>query len=149
MRCPHKKKLSAYGDGELSERKTGKIRRHLQDCVQCSQELDRLALVDRALGYIREPEPDPFFASRITSLACKRKPTPIFRRSLIPASAAILGVISIVMGGYLGHNLYSQLADKTEEAPGEVGAYLGTPILQDYPSNSFGDAFGDILEGGD
>lgn len=147
MRCPHKKKLSAYRDGELSERETWNIRQHLKDCVQCSQELDRLALVDQALGCIRELEPNPFFASRMKNLVYERKPVSIFRRSFIPASAAILGFAAIVLGGYIGHNLYSRQTYKAQEENVVVRDYLGTPVLQDFPQNSFGDTFSDILKG--
>jgi anti-sigma factor RsiW len=148
MRCPHKKKLSAYQDGELSDSETRQIQRHLQECARCRRELAMLSTVGEALAYIESPEPNPFLATRITSHLRERTPVSVLRRWALAGSAAVLAGTSMFLGGCLGHNLYSQLTSQ-KKATEVAGDYLGTPALQDFPQNSFGDTFEDMLEGGD
>ncbi len=50
--------LQAYLDGEVDERTTRRVRRHLEVCRRCGLEATTYAEIKRALEHRREPVPD-------------------------------------------------------------------------------------------
>jgi anti-sigma factor RsiW len=55
--CRIERYLTAYADGELSERLRRKVEAHLKMCPACARELDLLAASDRLLRTARPPRP--------------------------------------------------------------------------------------------
>jgi len=149
MRCPNKKKLSAYLDGELSERETWWIRQHLEDCAQCNEELNILTIVDETLGLLKGLPPDPYFAGQVIARVKERRPVLSLRKFLVPAVATAVGVVSIFLGGLFGQVLYAQWVDESGEEESDFGEYFGVIVLEDYPQGSFGEVADEIIEEGD
>jgi anti-sigma factor RsiW len=76
-KCPFSEKLSLYIDGELTNEGSERIRRHLQACSACENELNRFQSVNQMVEEIKNIEPSPNFErafwKKINSLKEKKK----------------------------------------------------------------------------
>lgn len=65
MNAPHRiqHQLSAYLDGELPPGEMAEVRRHLDDCQTCREELDSLRATKQMLGHLAPPELPRDFAA--------------------------------------------------------------------------------------
>lgn len=57
--------LSAYLDGELSQRRAGTVEEHLEDCTPCRARLDGMRRVVRSLSRLERVTPPPLLAQRV------------------------------------------------------------------------------------
>ncbi len=133
LRCvKYRKRLGAYMDGELSERKRTSTTRHLSECDLCREELESLKELNPFLNTLLVPTRPAALTTRILAEAQKRKKTSSiilirmqwktlvfdawFPRAVTTA-ALVLGLLS---GEYMGSISYryagtDQLETLTEE----------------------------------
>jgi Tol biopolymer transport system component len=104
--CPHKEKINAYLDGELSSWEQEQLRAHLEECPLCRKEFESLHATRQLLASIPSPErPAAYWdyyetrlRERIASLGNR---TPVSRwvlRYAIVALAMLMLTVGIVSG---------------------------------------------------
>jgi anti-sigma factor RsiW len=101
-KCSFAKKLSSYVDGELATKESELIRRHLQSCSFCQNELNRLESVDRMISGIRNIEPsyqfDPSFWRKIHSLKETKRKTWSFNDIILwGVKPALTGAVVVAL----------------------------------------------------
>ena len=64
-RHPRGRELSSFLDGDLSDRRTEAMARHIDACPTCARELAALRKVSSALASQKEVEPRPGWLSRV------------------------------------------------------------------------------------
>ena len=64
-RHPRGRELSSFLDGDLSDRRTEAVARHIEACPTCARELAALRKVSSALASQKEVEPRPGWLSRV------------------------------------------------------------------------------------
>lgn len=75
--CSMHTMISAFADGQLSERDRGRVERHLSTCERCREEYAAVCAVNRLLGDVDEIEPSSGFASGFwQKLAQTERPKP-------------------------------------------------------------------------
>ncbi len=92
--------LSAYLDGQLSEREKRRLEEHLSDCAACRRELDELrAVVEAVRSLAAAPVPRSFAIepAAVPRPAAARRPS----LALGALSAAALVVFAVLLGGDL------------------------------------------------
>jgi predicted anti-sigma-YlaC factor YlaD len=105
-KCPFSEKLSLYIDGELTNEASERIRRHLQSCSACENELNRFQSVNQMLDEIKKIEPSPDFERafwrKINSIKEKKKKKwslkdfGLWRLRPILAGATVVATIAMV-----------------------------------------------------
>ncbi len=157
MKCSQvKKKLTAYLDGEVSEKEQEIISEHVKSCTACRQELDALRTVSRTLDEIVDVEVTPYFRAHLkTRLRDEKagggKPFSFLewiRRATIPVAAAALFLFSIVAGGQLGRLIYQQTAQTTRAQAAEIDYIAGISGLEEMSGVSFSEIYEDLYTGG-
>jgi anti-sigma factor RsiW len=68
--------LSAYLDGELSERRAGTVEEHLEGCTPCRTRLDGMRRVVRSLSRLERVTPPPLLAQRVERRVMLLGPAP-------------------------------------------------------------------------
>jgi anti-sigma factor RsiW len=149
MRCRAiQRKLSAFLDGELSEKQTARITRHLSRCTACAQEAASLSSVWEALGESQEIVPSPYFWTHLSARIAQAEEGRFslggmwgtLNRLLIPATGIIASVVGLWLGGML-HNLYERPSERREQ----VASVLHVDALDDFPSESIGLAYMELV----
>lgn len=103
MRCKdYLQMLSAYQDGELKEQQAEDIRRHLEVCKDCQQELEALNQLQGRLNRLEETEPGESFTAQVMGRLKKRKsrwlqllPTPLQAMVFM-----VFFIMGIMINGY-------------------------------------------------
>lgn len=146
MKCRHvQRKLSAYFDGELSEKEASYVSKHLSECQVCQQEAASLSSVWERLGEIQEIEPAPYFWTRLNAKISEvGEQLPVWdvifgglNRYLVPATLIAASFLGIWIGSAL-HNVYYS---GTTEAWEQVATSLHLDALEDFPDQSVGSAY--------
>lgn len=157
MKCSQvKKKLTAYLDGEVSEKEQQIISEHMKSCTACRQELEALAAVSRTLDEVVDVEVTPYFRVHLTTRlrdekADEKKPFSFLewiRRATIPVAAAALFLFSIVAGGQLGRTMYQATAQTTQAQAAEIDYIAGISGFEEMSGVSFSAIYEDLYTGG-
>ena len=150
MRCQKvKRKLSAFLDGELSEKKASRIAEHLSGCQHCQQEAASLSSVWKRLEEMGEVDPSPYFWTRLNARIAQveerrfslGKILGILNRSLLPATAVVALVVGLWIGGALYDVHWVDKPDLWEQAT----ASLYLDALDDFPAQSIGLAYTELV----
>jgi anti-sigma factor RsiW len=105
-RHPAGRELSSFLDGDLSDRRTEKVARHVQACPTCSRELAALRKVSAALASQEELEPRPGWLSRVQEqVAAGARPASTARIRL-RLRLRLAGGIAAVAAGLVGVGLW-------------------------------------------
>jgi anti-sigma factor RsiW len=127
MRCHRiQKRLVAYQDGEVSGKERGRISAHLEGCPACRRSYAELEQAWQALEKIPEIQASQGFERRLFE-RINAVPEPrsrwrfpwvswIYRAYPAPAMAAVVLLVGLVLGGYLGSALMTGFAT----APAQV-----------------------------
>jgi anti-sigma factor RsiW len=127
MRCHHiQKRLSAYQDGEVGGKERERIAAHLEGCPACRSAFAELEQAWQMLEKIPEIEASPGFERRL-SARIDAIPEPrsrwrfpwvdwVYRAYPAPAMVAVVLLVGMVLGGYLGNALVSGFSS----APAQV-----------------------------
>jgi anti-sigma factor RsiW len=127
MSCHHiQKRLSAYQDGEIAGEERKRIVAHLEGCPACRSAYAELGQAWQLLEKIPEIEVSPGFERRL-SARINTLPEPrswwrfpwidwVYRAYPAPAMAAVVLLVGVVLGGYLGNALVSGFSS----APAQV-----------------------------
>ena len=127
MRCNHiQRRLSAYQDGEIAGEERERIAAHLEGCPACRSAHAELEQAWQSLETIPEIQASPGFEQRLFE-RINAVPEPrawwrfpwvswVDQWRLAPAMAAVLLLVGVVLGGYLGNALVSGFSS----APAQV-----------------------------
>lgn len=129
MSCRHiRKRLSAYQDGEIAGKAKQRFAAHLEGCPACRSAYAELEQAWQLLEKVPEIETSAGFERR---LSAKLHAVPetrswwrfpwfigIYRAYPAPAMAAVVLLVGLVLGGYLGNTLVSDFSS----APAQVQA---------------------------
>ncbi|MBI4446067.1 MAG: hypothetical protein HY645_09155 [Acidobacteria bacterium] len=123
--------MSSHWNFEESEAGQGPDPQHLTSCEECRRKWQLAGFLRHQLSAAQAPEPTPFFASRVASLAVQsnqsfsfwfataaRKLTPVFLALLIVASGAVLFLSPSPSESYAPVDLIFSRA--LDQEPGEV-----------------------------
>ncbi len=120
--------LSAWLDQELDDATGAMISAHLETCVACRRDWQRLQALDAALGSLAAPVP-PDLAAKVA----ERLRRPRRRQGWQSAALAACLILGIALGGTLGRSFHSPLA--TTETGQEVA---NLEDFHDFPQGSLG-----------
>ena len=154
MRCRSiKKRLSAYQDGEIAEKERERIAAHLSECQACRSAYAEMEQVWQSLEKIPEIEASAGFEGRlferINTVPALRSRWRfrwldwVYRAYPAPAMAAVVLLVGIVLGGYLGTTLVSGFSS----APAQVQALkadtdiFSLKVFSAVPPGSLGDGY--------
>ncbi|OGC43528.1 hypothetical protein A2Y85_01870 [candidate division WOR-3 bacterium RBG_13_43_14] len=151
MRCGQiKRKLSAFFDHELSESEEIIVDEHLKECEGCQSNMKELGeLCDI---FVRIPDISVPFYFRTRLMQKINAPTEVslsfiekFRRAVLPVAAAMAVILSLVLGNYIGENLYTIFAGSSisENDSVEVLDFA----LNSFPEGSLSDIYQNVLNG--
>jgi len=96
-------KLSAYLDGELSERESARLEAHLADCGRCRAELDALRKLDRLLDRVEPVEAPEGFESKLDARLERRRDR-IVRIDRLRSARRILAAVAasvVLVAGWI------------------------------------------------
>ena len=142
-------KLSAFLDGELSEKEASRIAKHLSGCQKCQREAASLSSVWDQLGEIREVDPSPYFWTRLDARITQAEEQHFslgkvwvgLNRLLLPATAIAASVIGLWIGGAI----YDVHQGKQPEAWEQVATSLYLDVLDAFPSQSIGSTYVELV----
>jgi len=137
MKCIAKKKLSAFLDGEVSEKEKAAIDEHLKRCADCRNQAEDLAFVSDTLDLLEGAEPVPCFALRLRKRIAPKEPKGFAKwagRIAIPAGAALASALLFLSGIYLGKTVYGRWG---RELSKPVSSISGIEFLNDFHQGSF------------
>jgi anti-sigma factor RsiW len=110
--APFRQKLSAFADGEVSADWREKIEAHLATCLECRQALSELRSLWQALDDPMHVQTRPGFTQDIMrKISGGAQPDRhewfrFWERMFpVPASVALVAMLGLVLGGWLGHSL--------------------------------------------
>jgi hypothetical protein len=130
--------LAELALGILSGRIRSEVLNHVESCLRCSSELERLSIVaDTLLQLAPEIEPPLGFelrlATRLNATATLRRPKRSRRMTLLAVAAVIAVVFGIGFGGFLiprsGSNDLSATANLTSANLTSDGQVLGEVLV--------------------
>jgi len=154
MRCRRvQRRLSAFLDGELSEKMAAQIAEHLSGCPHCQQEAESLSSVWEQLEEMHEIDPAPFFWTRLNARIAQAeerrfsldKVGGMLNRLLVPATAIAASVVGLWIGGAL-HDIYEEGQPEPWE---QVATALHLDALDDFPAESIGLAYMELVSNQD
>lgn len=157
MKCSQvKKKLTAYLDGEVSEKEQEIISEHVKSCIACRQELEVLTVVSRTLDEVVDVEVTPYFRAHLKTRLRdvkigEEKPFSFLewiRRATFPVAAAALFLFSIVAGGQLGRTIYQATAQTNQVQAAEIDYIAGISGFEEMSDVSFSEIYEDLYTGG-
>ena len=153
MKCSEvKRKLSAYLDGEMSERDKKDIAEHVQQCKGCKEELAALSKVMDALGVLEGMEPPPYFITRVRQCVREEgKSAPFLekiRSVAISFATAAAVVVSVLIGNQFGRTLYQSVAPTVASQTAETNDMFGLGTLEEFPDGSLSDIYNELVAGG-
>lgn len=132
--------LSAFADGELSEKLARQVQAHVTSCANCAAELARLQRVWQLLGTLPPVQAPPFFAARVLGRAREQRRGALGRlselvlvRPLVPVVVSVGMLAGVFIGSWLGHLLTG--------AHSETNETLVTQVATEF------DNFGDLPPG--
>jgi len=121
--------ISAYVDGELTGVEMLEIRRHLSDCMECSEEYESLRMTKLAVSRLRTVAPRPEFAAELLQKldvvripAHQRLLSRIYnysRKKLSPVAAALAasGVALAILSAGGGDRVITENAGVVASSP--------------------------------
>lgn len=116
MKCrTFQKKLTAFQDRRLPPDQMADMESHIQACEQCRSMAAESEAVWDLLARLPEPDPDPFFYTRLQSkmeVAGNRRSISWIHRALLPAMATAMLVLGVLLGSMTGR--MSQEASRSE-----------------------------------
>ncbi len=158
MKCSWiRRKLSAFLDGEISEEENQLISEHLKSCERCKKELEELSQVSDVLEVMDEVKVSPFFITRLKQRIADQKSKSVvrlpfvewIRRATVPVFATALVLLSFLVGNNLGKSIYQEQAEIITKSDTEIVDVLGFNSLNEFPENSLGWAYNNLLTGGE
>ena len=137
--CHVTEMISAFMDGELSQKDKLFVDRHLKDCAVCRKEIDALRSLDNLLCDIKPIEPSMDFSRRfwkeVDVRAAKKTPWSIFKDfswgwhpSLVSAAAALV----IVAGSFMAYRSTSPTLDFSNLDPADQLIAQNMTLYSDY-----------------
>jgi predicted anti-sigma-YlaC factor YlaD len=160
MRCRKiRKKLPAFLEGEIGDRKRERIASHLEICVSCGEEAKVLSSLSVLLREEKESiKASPYFWNKLEQRIIQAETNKNafdtllewLNRTLIPASATAVVVIGLFIGICLGGIIYTRIApilnpDNSSLVQQEMNQSLHLSTLNDFPQESIGEIYIGLL----
>jgi anti-sigma factor RsiW len=118
MKCLDKKTWLSYLRGEMDEKLGREIRIHLESCSKCKALASELSIAYDSLDLIPAIKHDYSIISKVKLRIGETRQEKGWERAIVPAVAAFVGALSIVMGAFLGRSIYeiAQGDDSSQDA---------------------------------
>jgi len=142
-----KRMLSAYIDNELTSTQGERVEEHLQDCPSCRHALEMLRDTWDVLDVLPHPKPATHFYTRLKSRLLteeKTKPRNWIETILIPAFAAGVVILGILLGNSISKNGTQRNASVTAEEAWAESMHLDS--FDDFPTASFGEVYAELTD---
>jgi predicted anti-sigma-YlaC factor YlaD len=158
MKCSQiRRKLSAFLDGEVTEAEKQFISAHLKSCQLCRKKLEELSKVLDVLDVVDEVQVSPFFVTRLKHRITEQESKSLvrlpfvewIRRATVPVFSTALVCLSLLLGYNLGKMIHQEGVESISIADAEVIDVLGVAVLDEFPEGSLGDAYSNLLTGGE
>jgi predicted anti-sigma-YlaC factor YlaD len=158
MKCSKvKRMLSAYLDGEVSEKEKELITEHTATCATCKTKLEELSATNRIIDTVEDVEATPYFFTRLMKTIKDREKTqtvtiPFFERIrniVVPVGAIAILLVSLITGQQIGKLLYQIDTARSEAQNVEIEYLLGVNSLDDIPEGIFSQTYNELLTGGE
>ena len=152
MKCSEiRKKLSAYLDDEVTDKEKKILSDHLDNCLECRNELQELRGVNKGLQGVGTMEVPPYFFTRLKQrIADQEQCVPFIerlRRFALPGFTVVLTLLALVMGNTMARTIYQGIAES--EHTTETANVFGIDAFDDYPQGSVSDIYNELLTGGE
>ena len=148
MRCQRiQKRFSAYLDGELESARKRVVEMHLRECEACRAALERLVESWDLLDVLPEPEPVPYFYTRLKARMTseeREKKVRWTERVLVQVSTVAVVALGVFVGSTVGKNGNGYAMESSTEEVVASSLYLDS--FDDFPSASLGEAYLDLVE---
>ena len=150
MKCQQvQRRLSAFLDGELSEKQASRIAVHVSGCPHCRKEVESMTTAWEQVGEMQEVDPSPHFwiklNARIVQVEERRfspeKVRGFLDRLLVPATVVAASVVGLWIGGAL----YDVQRTDEPEVWEQVTTSLYLDMLDDFPAHSIGSDYVQLL----
>lgn len=155
MKCSQvQNKLSAYIDGEISDKEKTFIEEHIRTCKKCSKELATLAELGTELNALGSMEVPVYFRTHVIQRIKDEISIQIpiiekIQRAVFPLAATAALVVSLLFGNYLGKSLFQGVAETSPRQESEIAGVFGLSSLTEFPEGSLSDVFYNYVPGGD
>lgn len=152
MKCSEiRKKLSAYLDGEITDQEKKTLSDHLDNCLDCRNELLALRTVRKNLNIMPDIAVPPYFYTRLKQrVADSDQRLPILerlRQIALPGFAVALTLLALVLGNTMARIIYQGIANP--ESSTETANVFGIDAFDEYPEGSISNAYNELITGGE
>jgi anti-sigma factor RsiW len=153
MKCTmNKRKLSAYLDGEMSEKEKKAMGEHLEHCEECRKELAAISSVVDALNGVEGMDVPPYFMTRLRQeIREQARPEPFFqriRRMALSAGAIVAVAVSLFAGSQMGRTIYQSITQDSELNSSLKSDVFGMGTFEEFPGGSLSDIYNELVTGG-
>jgi predicted anti-sigma-YlaC factor YlaD len=143
--------MSAYLDGEVTDREKKTLTDHLDNCLECRNELQALRRVNKDLQGIDNMEVPPYFFTRLQQRITDQTHGMPFVKKLrqfaLPGFAVVLTLLALVTGNTMARTIYQGIAEP--ENTTETANVFGIDAFDDYPEGSISQICSELITGGE
>lgn len=145
-KCPSRRKLSSYGDGELSSKEREILESHFEQCLNCRSIVNDFAYITRLLEKTEKADLSEHFELKLRKRLAKEKTDSgiVFRRVLIPLGAVALGIFALFSGGIIGKEAHKFLSGVNSEQTN--ASFLAVNEFFDHPKGSISEIVLEVTE---
>jgi predicted anti-sigma-YlaC factor YlaD len=152
MKCSEIRiKLSAYLDGEVTDQEKKTLSDHLDNCLDCRNELQALHSVRDGLQVIDNMEVPLYFFTRLKQRIVDQEEHMPFieriRQFALPGFAVVLTLLALVLGNTMARTIYKGVAEP--ELTTETANVFGIEAFDDYPEGSVSSIYSELIAGGE
>ncbi|MBT4818272.1 MAG: hypothetical protein HN742_08735 [Lentisphaerae bacterium] len=143
------RKLNRYLDGELSRKDRECVKLHLDACIACREELERLQVVASAILALPPPPGTPNgFVAHVMARAAKpparKRRVLVFWQSISPPmrlAAAATFICGVCLGALMGSGMPSTGDTAPNTSMAQSGTAYGLDYLTDAPEGSLANCY--------
>jgi len=148
MKCKRVKMLlSKYLDGETAGKEKKILLCHLETCIACREEKERLECVHQLLIPPETIEPSPYFISRVRQRAVRER-EPVFlwmKPALTGLAFLILAAVSFFLGSMTGNKMEAKKTMEKQVISSTLEKTLPLSVFADVPDGSITSAYYALL----
>jgi anti-sigma factor RsiW len=154
MNCSQvQKRLSAYIDGEITEKERILISKHLGSCPSCTEELNAIKALGTVMNDLDHITVPAYFRAHVKQRIKDQgsRPLPIIeiiRRAVFPVTTTAALIISILIGNFIGKTLYRDVAEIPAQEDSEIAGTFGLTSMNEFPEGSLSNVYYEYVPGG-
>ncbi len=139
--------LSKYLDGETAGKEEKILLCHLETCIACREEKERLEIVHQLLIPPEAIEPSPYFISRVRQRTVReRQPVfPWMKPALTGLAFLVLAAVSFFLGSMMGNKMEAKKTMEKQVISSTLEKTLPLSVFSDVPDGSITSAYYALL----